>query len=70
MKEVGFSVPVLFEIYHNALYEENNPDWAEFVSRVGKAKAKLEALRVQHWIVTEWMQARYARLSVNMHSRV
>jgi nuclear pore complex protein Nup155 len=56
MKEVGFGLPVLFEIYHNALYEENNPDWAEFASRVGRPTAKLEALKVQHWIVSEWMQ--------------
>merc|ERR1711879_622210 len=53
---VGFGLPVLFEIYHNALYEENNPDWAEFASRVGRPTAKLEALKVQHWIVSEWMQ--------------
>jgi len=56
MKEVGISVPVLFEIYHNALYEENNPDWAEFASGVGRPIAKLEILKVQHWIVSEWIQ--------------
>jgi hypothetical protein len=59
MKEVGFSVPVLFELYHSALYEENNPDWAEFASRVGRPKAKLEVLKVQHWIVSEWMQVNH-----------
>jgi len=66
MKEVGISVPVLFEIYHNALYEENNPDWAEFASGVGRPIAKLEILKVQHWIVSEWIQVRLLVLSTDI----
>lgn len=57
MLEVGLSTGLLFEIYHIALYEENNPDWAEFASSGGqRPSVKLAVLRVQDWIVANLIQ--------------
>lgn len=57
MLDVGLGMPVLFEIYHVALYEENNPDWAEFASSSGqRPRAKLEVNKAQEWIVAQWLQ--------------